>query len=79
MLSGPPSAAPEREGATNNRIAIAAATAKKGLGETEPAEDAGELLISVASAGLVLTSEIKGEGSPPFYNHWAPRILVGVP
>jgi hypothetical protein len=54
MLSGPPSAATEREGATNNRIAIAAATARKGLGETEPAEDVGELLISVASAGPVL-------------------------
>ena len=54
MLSGPPSAAPTREGATISRVAIATTMERDRQRKLELAEGAGDLLISVASAGPVL-------------------------
>jgi len=83
MLSGPLSVAIEREGVTNNRIAITAVTARTGPEETELAEAAGELLISVAFAIPVLNPlKSKAKAVPrsritghPVYSSGCPEVV----
>jgi hypothetical protein len=83
MLSGPPSVATEREGAVSNRVATAAATASNSQEKTEPAEGAGELLISVALAIPVLNPlKSKAKAVPrsritghPVYSSGCPEVV----